>query len=1136
MPTETLLRDEDLLPRVAARDEAAVALLLERWWARGYRFALSLTGDPGAAEDVAQDAFVQVLRAADEFDPRRAAFSTWFLRIVRNAALNATRATSRRTNHEAAAARTEGAHEDPGARVDAAAVAAHLQAISPTYRDAVALHYLEGLTFQEVAQVLNCPLGTVASRVRRGLEALRARVTTSTASLGVASTAAPDATLIDLLVRAHAQVVAPAAPPAAAVTLQAGPPLSAALVAAPARTASRWPARLAALLALLGLLAAGAGTAALLLHDSLEPAPRVASGPTRAPTAPGEDDASARARRTGLVVPDGGAGAPGTATSVPPGPAGEDEQDPVDAVAYDATGARAIAGRRSGAVDIWDLERATRLHRLVGHEARVSGVAFTPDGVLAVTASSDGTARVWEAATGREVHLLRHGEDGPVLALAVSPDGLLAATGGGEGDLRLWSLSTGLPLHDVERAHAGAIHAAAFDPRGNTLLSAGADARLALRTTRGELLFAVPSAGALLDAVFDGPDHAIGAVSDRVVRFDLRRREVASSTRAEGPLAISPPGVLSRDRGVLVRRGPGSFALLVPGTWEERVRLEDDVELLLCTALSPDGAHALTGAESGRLKVWDLRPREEGSPARTLGRRAAGGSKGGGAGERVVIVGADEVAAAPSTTRLLPNPGVVDVDAIRRELATAPEWRRRELVLSLDPRDPASLALLLEVLASADDWIVRRSAVQVLAMTLDDPRVQAGVLAVIERGGPARAQEGVTLALAHTRDPFWVPRLVALLASPEWIVRRAAAIGLGQLPDARAVEPLVAALEREGDARVASLLHEALERITRTERVTATEWREWWQGARLDFVVGRRGPSSSRTFRVQVAPGPPRHESSGPSWVVRVRGQGPPALVLTDLGYDARLSALTLRWLEAERTVVYVSLPDPQREPFDVDTAVARLAVLRHELVEREALPDQPELVVAHGLACFVALEYPKVRPAAAGLALVAPWSGESAWRAARHRVERAAHQRGDAAEAEALRVLHDDRVQRLHVHLIAELRQQLFTSRFADTSDLLIGHLLGERIEDEHDHALEWEQPARFPRGVDAARRGWHDVPTVVVVAPGSPWTSLDDARDVAEQSTRGAVVEVPRGALHPAYEDRDAFAAALRAVSTSR
>jgi WD40 repeat protein len=79
------------------------------------------------------------------------------------------------------------------------------------------------------------------------------------------------------------------------------------------------------------------------------------------------------------------------------------------------------------------------LRTLPAHDFRVDHVTFSPDGILLATGGTDGTAGVWDAATGECLGILS-GHTGEVVAVAFSPDGRLLATASSDGTARLWDL------------------------------------------------------------------------------------------------------------------------------------------------------------------------------------------------------------------------------------------------------------------------------------------------------------------------------------------------------------------------------------------------------------------------------------------------------------------------------------------------------------------------------------------------------------------------------------------------------------------------------------------------------------------------------------------------------------------------
>jgi WD40 repeat protein len=214
----------------------------------------------------------------------------------------------------------------------------------------------------------------------------------------------------------------------------------------------------------------------------------------------------------------------------------------------------------------------TSLPRFKEHTAALRAIAVTPDGRLAVSAGLDGTARVWDVQTGRQIHQLTH--QTAVLDVAISADGQFALTGtrgsnNQSGLVRLWNLKTGrLILGKLERAHVGAIRAVGFlrDGRG---LSGGIDGHLVLWNLR---------AGTRIRTY--GPQS--------------------------GPIHNRTIAVLADDRHVATAGGDRVIHVWDLGSGQESARWEGHVNVVTSIALAPDGRRAVTGGGGGLIILWDV--------------------------------------------------------------------------------------------------------------------------------------------------------------------------------------------------------------------------------------------------------------------------------------------------------------------------------------------------------------------------------------------------------------------------------------------------------------------------------------------------------------------------------------------------
>ena len=162
-------RDERAWVRGAQRGSASdLEALFHAHWPAAHRAAYLVVHDAALAEDIAQEAFLAAVRNLDRFDRRRP-FGPWLHRIVVNRAIDAARARSVRRESEL----TELAAplEDPQP-VDAGVLRA-LAGLPPDQRAVIVLRHLLGYTPGEIARLLDLPRGTVNSRLRRGLDAMR---------------------------------------------------------------------------------------------------------------------------------------------------------------------------------------------------------------------------------------------------------------------------------------------------------------------------------------------------------------------------------------------------------------------------------------------------------------------------------------------------------------------------------------------------------------------------------------------------------------------------------------------------------------------------------------------------------------------------------------------------------------------------------------------------------------------------------------------------------------------------------------------------------------------------------------------------------------------------------------------------
>jgi RNA polymerase sigma-70 factor (ECF subfamily) len=174
------MSDAELIARVRARDEGALAALYDRFGGLVLTVALRVVGERELAEEIMQDTFLRCWTGAETYRPDRGQVSSWLMRIARNRAIDVLRSRShraRRNERTSLDAAGEASHpagpDEAEAIATRQAVAAALAALPKAQRRVVELAYYGGMSQSEIATQLGEPLGTVKSRTRAAMEQLR---------------------------------------------------------------------------------------------------------------------------------------------------------------------------------------------------------------------------------------------------------------------------------------------------------------------------------------------------------------------------------------------------------------------------------------------------------------------------------------------------------------------------------------------------------------------------------------------------------------------------------------------------------------------------------------------------------------------------------------------------------------------------------------------------------------------------------------------------------------------------------------------------------------------------------------------------------------------------------------------------
>src|SRR3990172_6201268 len=181
------LNDEELMERLGFKDLPAFRALYKRFGNMVYSTSLRIVRDGQVAEDVTQEIFLRIWRKPESYVPQRGRFLTWLTSVTRNRAVDEVRSRSRRYRHETASPEQQ-EREIAGPETDDPALTAELSdqrrliltamaGLPQEQREVIELAYFGGLTQQEISERLSQPLGTVKTRIRLGMQKLRAALT-----------------------------------------------------------------------------------------------------------------------------------------------------------------------------------------------------------------------------------------------------------------------------------------------------------------------------------------------------------------------------------------------------------------------------------------------------------------------------------------------------------------------------------------------------------------------------------------------------------------------------------------------------------------------------------------------------------------------------------------------------------------------------------------------------------------------------------------------------------------------------------------------------------------------------------------------------------------------------------------------
>ncbi len=171
--------DESLYHLMRSGDEQALETLYDKYERLLFSFAHRFTNNDRLSEEVIQEVWMKIWNGRVDFDTQKGKFSSWILTITRNAALDCLRREKRRPTIEVE--ERDGGYDEPVERTvmqreTAAEVRGAVSELKPEQQELIELVYFQGMTQQQISEQLDLPLGTVKTRIRSAIQALRKRM------------------------------------------------------------------------------------------------------------------------------------------------------------------------------------------------------------------------------------------------------------------------------------------------------------------------------------------------------------------------------------------------------------------------------------------------------------------------------------------------------------------------------------------------------------------------------------------------------------------------------------------------------------------------------------------------------------------------------------------------------------------------------------------------------------------------------------------------------------------------------------------------------------------------------------------------------------------------------------------------
>ncbi len=292
----------------------------------------------------------------------------------------------------------------------------------------------------------------------------------------------------------------------------------------------------------------------------------------------------------------------------------------VKCVMYSSDGKTLASGSDDGTIKLWDMASGKEVSTLTGHSEGVTRVAYSPDGKTLASASVDTTIKLWDIASGKEITTLT-GHSNEVTSVAYSPDGKMLASGSGDGTFTLWDVALGKEVATL--TDRSGVLSVAYSPDGKTLALAVTGPHIIVRDSASGK--EITTLAARANAVAYSPDGKtlasangkallgwhFGFADTPISLWDIASgKEIATltghSSNGVNSLTYSPDG-----KTLASASGDTTINLWEIASRKKIATLTGHSHEVNSVTYSPDGKTLASGSDDGTIKLWDMASRKK---------------------------------------------------------------------------------------------------------------------------------------------------------------------------------------------------------------------------------------------------------------------------------------------------------------------------------------------------------------------------------------------------------------------------------------------------------------------------------------------------------------------------------------------